>query len=88
MSNASDRRAVHTAEPLHMAGIGVAALTLLAGLVAEESSWVGSGISLIILLPVLRLATTIASEAMARRYGVAAMGILVLAFLIFSRRIS
>ncbi len=88
MPNASDRRAVHAAEPLHMAGIGVAALALLAGLVAEEPLWVKSGISLVILLPPLRLATTIVGEAVARRYGVAAMGFLVLAFLIFSRRIS
>jgi hypothetical protein len=49
---------------------------------------VNAGISLVILLPPLRLATTIVGEAHGRRYGVAAMGILVLAFLIFSRRIS
>jgi uncharacterized membrane protein len=88
MPSASDRTAVPAAELLHAAGIGLAALALLAGLVAREPQWVKTGISLIILLPPLRLATTIIGEAHARRYGVAAMGILVLAFLIFSRRIS
>jgi len=88
MSNVSERRALEAAEPLHVTGIGIAALALLAGLLAGEPAWVKSGISLIILLPPLRLATTIVSEVVARRYGVAAMGILVLAFLIFSRRIS
>lgn len=76
------------AEPLHAAGLGVAALTLLAGLLAREPEWVRAGISLVILLPPLRLATTIIGEARGRRYGVAAMGVLVLAFLVFSRRIS
>ena len=76
------------AEALHAAGLGIAALTLLAGLLAREAEWVKAGISLVILLPPLRLATTIIREARGRRYGVAAMGILVLAFLIFSRRIS
>ena len=88
MPSASNRTAVPAAELLHAAGIGLAALALLAGLVAREPQWVKTGISLIILLPPLRLATTIIGEAHARRYGVAAMGILVLAFLIFSRRIS
>lgn len=88
MSSASDRKGFPAAEPLHAAGIGVAALALLGGLVAREPRWVNAGISLVILLPPLRLATTIIGEAHARRYGVAAMGILVLAFLIFSRRIS
>ena len=88
MSSASDPRVLQPAEPLHAIGLGAAALTLLIGLAANEPKWVNAGISLVILLPTLRLATTILGEARARRYGVAAMGILVLAFLIFSRRIS
>ena len=50
--------------------------------VAVESPTYGN------LLPVLRLATTIMGEIRARRYRVAAMGIVVLAFLVLSRRIS
>jgi hypothetical protein len=61
---------------------------LLAGLVAGEPEWVKGAISVVILLPPLRLAFTIIGEARARRFGVAAMGALVLAFLLFSRRIS
>lgn len=88
MSSAPVRKVVHNAEPLHALGLGIAALALFMGLVAREPEWVKAGISLVILLPPLRLATTIIGEARARRYGVASMGILVLAFLIFSRRIS
>lgn len=88
MSSASDRKVVPPAEPVHALGLAIAALALVAGLVASEPKWVNAGLSLVILLPPLRLATTIFGEARGRRYGVAAMGILVLAFLIFSRRIS
>jgi hypothetical protein len=69
-------------------GLGLGALGLLVGLITEEPDWVKGAISLVILLPPLRLATTVIGEARARRFGVAAMGALVLAFLLFSRRIS
>ena len=88
MSSLSDRNVVQPAEPLHGVSLGIAALALFAGLVAGEPEWVKAGISLVILLPPLRLATTIIGEFHARRHGVAAMGILVLTFLVFSRRIS
>ena len=81
-------RNVAFTEPVHAVGLGLAALGLFAGLVAAEPGWVKGGISLIILLPPLRLATTIIGEARARRHGVAAMGLLVLAFLVLFRRIS
>lgn len=88
MSTTADRKHHQPAEPLHAIGLGIAALALFAGLVTREPDWAKMGISLVILLPPLRLATTIIREARARRYGVAAMGFLVLAFLVFSRRIS
>ena len=88
MSIAPDRKVAQPAEPLHALALGIAALTLFAGLVARTPGWVNAGISLVILLPGLRLATTIIGEARARRYRVAAMGLVVLAFLILSRRIS
>jgi len=84
----ADRKVAQPSEPVHAVGLGIAALALITGLVAREQEWVKAGISLLILLPALRLATTIIGEARARHYGVAAMGILVLAFLVFSRRIS
>lgn len=88
MSSTSDRKVTGPAEPVHAVSLAIAALALFAGLIAREPEWVKGGISLIILLPPLRLATTIMGEARARRYRVAAMGIVVLAFLILSRRIS
>jgi len=88
MSSTSKRMVTGPAEPLHGVSLALAALALFAGLIAREPEWVKAGISLVILLPPLRLATTIMSEARARRYRVAAMGIVVLAFLILSRRIS
>lgn len=88
MSSTSEPMATGPAEPLHGVSLALAALALFAGLVAREPEWVKAGISLIILLPVLRLATTIMGEVRARRYRVAAMGIVVLAFLVLSRRIS
>lgn len=88
MSTAPDRKVAQPAEPLHALGLGLAALALLAGLVARAPEWVNAGISLVILLPGLRLATTIIGEVRARRYRVAAMGVVVLAFLVLSRRIS
>ena len=88
MSSAQEWKVVQPAEPLHAIGLGMAALGLFAGLVAGKPEWVNGGISLVILLPTLRLFTTILGEARARRYGVAAMGILILALLVFSRRFS
>ncbi len=88
MPSTSDRKATGPVEPLHAVSLAIAALTLFAGLIAGEPEWVKTGISLVILLPALRLATTIMGEARARRYRVAAMGIVILAFLILSRRIS
>ena len=88
MSSAQEWKVVPPAEPLHALGLGVAAFGLIAGLVAGKPEWVNWGIGLVILLPTLRLFTTILGEARARRYGVAAMGILILALLIFSRRFS
>ena len=88
MESLSARNAVPVGEPLHAFALGLAALGLLAGLVAHQPGWVKGAISLIILLPPLRLASAIVSEARARRFGVAAMGALVLAFLVFSRRLS
>jgi hypothetical protein len=73
---------------VHTAGLSAAALALILSLFARKAVWVNVGVSLILLLPALRLATTIIGEARAHRYGVAAMGILVLAFLLLSRRIS
>ena len=75
-------------EILHAAGLSLAALGLLLGLVAQKEAWANLGISLVILLPPLRVATSIMDEARARRHGVAFMGLLVLLFLLFSRRIS
>jgi uncharacterized membrane protein len=88
MPKTADRKVIQPAEPVHAVCLSIAALALVAGLVAQESEWVKAGISLVILLPPLRLATSIIGEARARHYGVATMGILVLAFLVFSRRIS
>jgi hypothetical protein len=75
-------------EALHALALSAAALGLLMGLVARRGVWVNLSVSLILLLPPLRLATTVASEAHARRYVVAFMGVVVLAFLLLSRRIS
>ncbi len=75
-------------EALHAIALSAAALGLLMGLVAHRVVWVNLSVSLILLLPPLRIATTVAGEARARRYKVALMGIVVLAFLLLSRRIS
>lgn len=88
MSRAPDEAVSQPVEALHALALGTASLGLLAGLLAGQTVWVNTGVSLILLLPPLRLATTIVGEARARRYGVALMGVLVLAFLLFSRRIS
>jgi hypothetical protein len=88
MSRAPDEAVSQPVEALHALALGTASLGLLAGLLAGQTVWVNMGVSLILLLPPLRLATTIVGETRARRYGVALMGVLVLAFLLFSRRIS
>jgi len=88
MPSPASANAAPLVETLHAAGLTVAALGLLLGLVARNETWANLGISLVILLPPLRLATSIMDESRARRYGVAFMGVLVLAFLLFSRRIS
>jgi len=88
MSSPASSKAAPPVETLHAAGLSVAAVGLLLGLVARNETWANLGISLVILLPPLRLATSIMDEARARRYGVALMGVLVLVFLLFSRRIS
>ena len=75
-------------EALHGAALAGAASGLLVGLILRQAVWVNLAVSLILLLPPLRLATTIAGEAHGRRYREAAMGLIVLAFLFFSRRIS
>lgn len=75
-------------EALHTLALSAAAIGLLMGLVAHRVVWVNLSVSLILLLPPLRLATTVVGEARAQRYAVALMGIVVLAFLLLSRRIS
>jgi hypothetical protein len=88
MPGATGRKAVQITELLHAIGLGLAALGLFLGLVAQRPGWVGAGLSLMILLPPIRLATTIIGEARAHRYGVAAFGIPVLVFVLFSRWLS
>jgi hypothetical protein len=88
MPSASSDPAPAAAESLHLIALCGAAAALLAGLLAQRPFWVNAGISLILLLPPLRLATTIYAEAHAGRVAVAFMGVLVLAFVLFSRRIS
>lgn len=85
---ASDEGASSLTEALHKSALAAAALSLIAGLAARNAAWVNVGVSLMLLLPPLRLATTIIEEAHDHRYGIAAMGVLVLAFLLLSRRIS
>jgi hypothetical protein len=75
-------------EALHMVALAIGAIGLTAGLVSRKTEWANLGVSLILVLPPLRVATSIVEEARAKRFGVAAMGALVLAFLFFSRRIS
>jgi hypothetical protein len=75
-------------ETVHLIAMTAAAGSLLFGMAMRQPFWVNTGISLILLLPPLRLATTIVGEARAKRYFVAFMGIAVLTFLLVSRRIS
>jgi len=75
-------------EALHTLALSAAAIGLLAGIVARDAVWVNLSVSLILLLPPLRLATTVVSQARARRYLIAFTGVVVLAFLLLSRRIS
>lgn len=88
MSRAPEEAASPPVEALHALALATAAVSLLLGLLARQEFWVNTGVSLILLLPPLRLATTIIGEAHARRFRVAVTGIAVLALLLFSRRIS
>ena len=74
-------------EALHMGALGTAALALSFGLATQSSPWVSLGVSLILLLPPLRIATSVIHEARAGRLRVTVMGVLVLAVLFLSRRI-
>jgi hypothetical protein len=75
-------------EAVHMGALVVTALALAMGLFARDAEWVRVGVSLTLLLPPLRIFTSILGEARAKRFGVAAMGAAVLAVLFFSRHIS
>jgi hypothetical protein len=75
-------------EAVHLIAMTAAALSLLFGMALRQPFWVNTGVSLILLLPPLRLATTIVGEARGKRYFIAFMGIAVLTFLLVSRRIS
>lgn len=88
MSRSREETVSLPVEALHTLALSAAALGLLMGLIARQAVWVNLSVSLILLLPPLRLATTVVAEAQARRYTVAFMGVVVLAFLLFSRRIS
>ena len=88
MLSATEGKISTSTEPLHVIALSASAIALMLGLLVKSGVFVNVGVSLILLLPPLRLATTIIGEAGARRYGIAAMGVLVLAFLLISRRIS
>lgn len=88
MSPPPDTAASTPIETLHGLALGAAALGLLLGLLASKVVWVNLGVSLILLLPPLRLATTIVAEGRGGRQGTALMGIVVLVFLLISRRFS
>lgn len=88
MSRTAHESTSKAVEALHTFALSAAALGLLGGLAARRPVWVNLSVSLILLLPPLRLATTVISEARAHRYLAAFMGVLVLAFLLLSRRIS
>ena len=75
-------------EALHIGALGMAAVALALGLSTRSIEWVSLGVSLILLLPPLRIATSVVGEARAGRLRVAAMGVLVLAILFLSRRVS
>lgn len=75
-------------ELLHRVALSVAAVGLAVGLVSRRADWVSLGVSLVLLLPPLRIATSVMDEAHARRFGVAAMGVVVLLVLFLSRHSS
>lgn len=75
-------------EFLHMAALSVAAVGLALGLVSRRADWVSMGVSMVLLLPPLRIAASVMDEAHARRFGVAAMGLVVLLVLFLSRHSS
>lgn len=88
MTSTDDHAAPWGIEVLHLGVLGMAALGLLIGLVNRDVAWVKGGVSLILLLPPLRVATSMMDEARARRFDSAVMGLLVLGIILFSRRIS
>jgi hypothetical protein len=88
MSQAPVEAFSRPAETVHLIAMTAAAGSLLFGMVMRQPFWVNTGVSLILLLPPLRLATTIVGEARAKRYVIAFMGIAVLTFLLVSRRIT
>ena len=88
MSSSDDQVGPLGVEIIHMVVLAIAALGLLVGLVNRDVVWVKGGVAVILLLPPLRVATSVIHEARARRYEIAAMGLFVLAILLFSRRIS
>ena len=88
MTSVISRRAFPGVESLHVGALGVAAVALFAGLTLGGRFWVDTGVSTILLLPVLRLATTVLTEASGRRFVNALMGVAILAFILLSRRIS
>lgn len=75
-------------EAVHMGALVITALALALGLFTHDAEWVRIGVSLTLLLPPLRIFTSILGEARSKRFGVAAMGAVVLAVLFFSRHIS
>ncbi|MEO8360365.1 MAG: hypothetical protein ABI672_10070 [Vicinamibacteria bacterium] len=88
MLSAPPNHASGAFEPLHVVGLALSAVALLIGLMADHSGWVDVGVALMLILPPLRLGTTLIAEAKAKRFSVALMGLVVLIFLLFSRRIS
>lgn len=88
MFSATDGKIRSAVEALHLMALCASAIALMLGLLVRSTVMVNVGVSLLLLLPPLRLATTIIGEARGRRYGIASMGVLVLAFILISRRIS
>ena len=86
-SSPQDRHST-AVEHLHTAALVAASLGLALGLASRRADWVGMGVALVLLLPPLRIATSVLAETHARRYGVAAMGVVVLMVLFLSRHIS
>jgi len=88
MSSAAEKTHSNAVEAVHMGALAVSALGLAVGLATRRADWVGMGVSLVLLLPPLRIATSVVGEAHAGRIRVAVMGIIALMVLFVSRRIS